>query len=211
MKISFFIATNGKRKENLDIVLDNLNTLQCSYEKEILVCSPIQIENKCIYIKDNINSGPVSAYNHLLNYYTGDLVVILTDSVYPDNLENIPIIFEQETKNKLYKIIGIKHGGCCFIDHRLELSYRPQIIRWPIIDRNTINKLGCIFNSSFKYHYCDSWISLFCYYNNNEIFESDNLNLISLHHTSDCKYDDYDFNILKKLITQKEIYDLHIG
>lgn len=200
-KISFLIASNGNRNNNLQIIIDKINTCNYPGDKEILVCSPRNPEiNNIIYIEDSICNGPISAYNILANKSSGNILMILTDSTYPHDLSNFDEIFKNHTKNKKYQILGIKHGGVCWVDERLNLSYRPQIVRWPIISIDTFKNLGAIFNQNFKYHYCDSWISIWCYLNDCEIYECDELNLTNIPHESTTVFDNDDFIALQKLI-----------
>ena len=202
VEVSILLTGLGDLSQQIKII----KAINTSYSYELIVCSDVEQAGCDIFIPDTGTS--VSAFNKMLEMSSGDYVICLPGVVYalPNLFCVVDILKEKERRGeKLIVTSSSTDGQYCWIPvwaaEAAELSWRPQIIRFPAFSRKTIDEHfdGVIFAESFKHHWVDNWLGTYCALIGETVTESGIQNLVTVPHTSIIKYDNHDEQIYKKL------------
>ena len=198
---------------NIVNLINSYNNNNLLYE--IIVCSDSTSRDlsNVKYIPDPNTS--VKAFNDAYRCSNGKFILIFPGTVLPP--PNMFDIIEYLDGLK-YKISSFSDdfGASCFVpdwsSYLFGLNYRPQILRFPCFHRDFIENYldGVIFNESFKHHWVDNWLSIFCgqYFHN--ISENTQFRIKTIPHVSMSKHDDHDLDVFKKLLEAKKNYNYRV-
>lgn len=178
MDISFLLPTNREHKYAFKFI-DTLNQIKTDYKYEILVCSPSQIMGEnVVSLKDNIQEGPILAFNEMAKIARGNYFVCVVDDHIPvdngkffDFVKFLESDFYTDRKfritsfytNHLPQRIPILGEDWCG-EIKEEHNNRKHItVRFPIVSKETyLSSLKeHIFHPRFKYHAGDLWLGFF--------------------------------------------------
>lgn len=192
-----------------DAVIDLINSYPnrgLSYE--IIVCSDDTTKNlpNVKYVPDPHTS--VTAFNHCYSLSEGGFVFVFPGTVIPPSNMFDMVDFLDNAEYKVSSFSDDFGRSCLAPDWSASmfgLSFRPQILRFPVFHKNFINNYldGVIFNESFKHHWVDNWLSIFCGRFVSGISENNNFRIKTIPHTSITSHDDHDLFVFKTLLETK--------
>jgi hypothetical protein len=202
MNLSIIIASH-RPVGYINNVINKIKSLETSLEYEILVSHPEQIDG--VINVPELNAGPIPAYNQLAREAKGEIIAGLTDCTPPRY--NFFDLYEEATKvfdSRTLKVLGmnIECGGHCYVPGFIPFEPRPQIIRFPVFNRDSLHKEfnGFYFNPSFKYHVGDNWLGVWCSLMGEPAYELENIHLAhSTPHEYVGQYDAQEDAIMLKL------------
>ena len=156
MKISYLLATNRQKTypHVLKQAIDSINAQPTKYEYEILVYAEDEVVGDHVrWIKEDIRRGQLYGTNLMMRYFAqGEYMVGVTDDIkFLNSIDLcIDMIESPAFANRKFKICGLACGGTCAIPpkntrigdvmHIKEDMPQGIILRWPVVQKDTIDK-----------------------------------------------------------------------
>ena len=183
-----------------------IRSISTSYTYEIVVCS-----NHLYSEYEEVITFTKAAFNQAYQQSKGKYIIILTSVIVPPNnvYDLITELKRQEAQKDKLAITSMSdsYGAICWIPYwvsdylNIDISTRPQILRWPAFSRKTIETYmdGVIFANCFKHHYMDNWLGTFAYLLGDPKTQLNHVRIKDVPHNSRNEHDEWDHKAYKAL------------